>query len=402
MIVLIGAAVLSPALSRPVVRVLGAAFPRLFGTVGRLSRENALRNPRRTAATASALMIGLALVGGTSVLASSVNASVDKTVSNSLGAEFIVTSPTSFAGFSPQIAATIKETPGVQSVTEQRYGQAQLGGKTTFLSAVDPATWNDAVKLDYRSGSAAALSGNGLLVDENVAKDRGWRLGQSVPMLFKDGTTTNLSVAGVYQTNQAASGYLVSLDTLQRGGGAPRDNIVYVKAVGGTDTAALHKDLDAKLADYPNVTLQDQSGFKKNQQAQVNQLLYLIYALLALSIIIAVLGIINTLALSVIERTREIGLLRAVGMSRRQLRRMIRLESVVIAVFGALLGLGIGVAFGVALQSTLDEQGISVLSVPAGSLAGFLVLAAVIGVLAAIWPARRAARLDVLRAITTE
>jgi putative ABC transport system permease protein len=150
------------------------------------------------------------------------------------------------------------------------------------------------------------------------------------------------------------------------------------------------------------VVLQDQTGFKENQKKQVNQLLYFIYGLLALSIIIAVLGIVNTLALSVIERTHEIGLLRAVGMSRRQLRRMVRLESVVISVFGAVLGLLIGIGFGVALQPTLADQGIGVLSVPGGSLASFVVVAAIIGVLAAVWPARRAARLDVLRAITTE
>jgi putative ABC transport system permease protein len=399
--VLVGVAVLSPVLSRPVVRVLGAAFPRMFGTVGRLSRENALRNPRRTAATASALMIGLALVGTMSVLASSANASLSRTVDNILGAEFVVTNPSSFAGFSPQIAAEIEAAPGVKSVTEQRYGQAQIGGETEFLSGVEP-TLEDALNLEYLSGSPAGLAGNGLLVDEDVAAERGWQVGQQVPMVFRDGTKVELTVGGVYEPNPALGQHVVSLETLAKGGGTVRDNFLYVKADQGTEPATLKKDLDTLLDRYPNVVLQDQSGFKENQQAQINQLLYLIYGLLALAIVIAVLGIINTLALSVIERTREIGLLRAVGMSRRQLRRMVRLESVVISVFGAVLGLAIGIGFGVALQSTLASEGIEILSVPLGSLLAFVAVSAVIGVLAAIWPARRAARLDVLRAITTE
>ena len=177
---------------------------------------------------------------------------------------------------------------------------------------------------------------------------------------------------------------------------------MYVDAAEGTDTLALGTRLEERLVDYPNVVLKDQTAFKEEQRGQVNQLLYLIYALLALAIIIAVLGIVNTLALSVIERTREIGLLRAVGMGRRQLRRMVRLESVVIAVFGALLGLGLGVLLGVTLQRAIADEGVDVLSIPIGLLLVFLVVSGLVGVLAAVWPARRAARLDVLRAVTTE
>jgi putative ABC transport system permease protein len=402
MVVLIGVAVLSPVLSVPVVKGLGAALPRMFGTVGRLSRGNALRNPRRTAATASALMIGLALVGMFSVVASSTTASVERTVDESLGSEFVLNSPSTFAGFSPEIAAKLRQTAGVESVTQQRFGQAQLDGKSAFLSAIDPAGLDRALKVQFTAGSAAGLSGSGLLVAENVAGNRGWAVGDRVPLLFRDGTKADLTVAGVYKANQAVGETVVSLDTLAKGGGPQRDQFLYVSAAVGADTATVKKNLETAVSDYPNVVLQDQSGFKENQRKQVNQLLYFIYGLLALSIIIAVLGIVNTLALSVIERTHEIGLLRAVGMSRRQLRRMVRLESVVISVFGAVLGLLIGVGFGVALQPTLADQGIGVLSVPGASLAGFVVVAAIIGVLAAVWPARRAARLDVLRAITTE
>lgn len=195
--------------------------------------------------------------------------------------------------------------------------------------------------------------------------------------------------------------FAVSLPTFEAAGGGRQDNYVYVMGREGADLAGLEADLEAEVSDYPNVTLKDQTEFKEEQRGQISTLTNLIYGLLALSVLIAVLGIVNTLALSVVERTREIGLLRAVGMSRRQLRRMVRLESVVISLFGAVLGLTIGVGFGIALQRALADDGITELAVPVASLAVFLAVAAVIGVLAAVWPARRAARLDVLRAITS-
>jgi len=399
--IFVGVAVLSPALSKPVVRTLGAAFPRVFGTVGRLSRENALRNPRRTAATASALMIGLALVGAISVLSASANSSLDRLVDKSVGADFILSDAIG-TPFSPQIADSLEGVPGVQSITRQRYAPVQLAGANAFVSALSPGSLDEAVVLDYASGSTAGLEGRGLLVDAKAAEEKGWQVGSTVPATFLSGTRVDLKVGGIYESSPILGQYAVSLDTLMAGGVKPLDSYVLINVADGAEAAAVKRALDAKLAGHPEVALKDQTEFKDQQRGSLNQLLYLIYALLGLAIVIAVLGIVNTLALSVTERTREIGLLRAVGMSRRQLRRMVRLESVVISVFGAVLGLTIGIAFGVALQRVLADDGIDVLRVPVGELIGFLVVAGVVGVLAAVWPARRAARLDVLRAITTE
>jgi len=399
--VLLGVAVLSPVLSKPVVRTLGAGFPRMFGAVGRLSRENALRNPRRTAATASALMIGLALVGGISVLSASANSSLDRLVDKSVGADFILSDAIGMP-FSPQIADSLDDVPGVASITRQRYAPVQLSGANAFLSGVSADSLDRAVVLDYTSGSTAGLGGRGLLVDAKTAKEKGWQVGTTVPATFLSGTRLDLKVGGIYDSSPILGSYAVSLDTLQAGGVKPLDSYVLINVAEGADAAAVKSALDARLTGHPEVALKDQTEFKAEQRGSLNQLLYLIYALLGLAIVIAVLGIVNTLALSVTERTREIGLLRAVGMSRRQLRRMVRLESVVISVFGAVLGLTIGIAFGIALQRVLADDGIDVLRVPVGQLIAFLVVAGVVGVLAAVWPARRAARLDVLRAITTE
>jgi putative ABC transport system permease protein len=400
LLVLVGMAVLSPVLSRPIVGALAAGYPRLFGTVGRLGRDNALRNPRRTAATASALMIGLALVGAMGTVAASTNASLSQLVDDSLGADFVVSDAAQMP-FTATIAASIRDVDGVASVNQQRFVPVQADGQGVFAIATDPATLDTALTLDYAAGGTAGLQGSGLLVDVPTAQARGWEVGDTVEVAFTTGRAT-LEVGGIFESNAALGPFVVSLDTLTAAGGDERDTFLYVDAAPDADVAAVRAGIDSELAAYPNVTLKDQTEFKEEQQGQVNQFLYLIYALLALSIGIAVLGIVNTLALSVIERTREIGLLRAVGMLRRQLRRMVVLEAVVISVFGALLGLGVGVGFGVALQQALSDQGISVLAVPVSSLLLFLVLSAVVGVLAALWPARRAARIDVLRAITTE
>lgn len=397
---ILSAIVLSPVLSRPVIGVLGAAYPRVFGTIGRLARDNAQRNPRRTAATSSALMVGLALVAAFGVLAASINSSIGGLIDRALGADYVVTAAQQLP-FGAGVADDIEALPEVASVTRQRFGAAQVDGSTVFIGAADPASFGDSIQVDYAAGDAAGLE-HGLLVDQPTAESKGWTVGDRVELTFLGGSVASLPVAGVYEPNGALGQYVVSLDTWVANGGDSRDSFLYVNLQDDVDAATAAPAIEKTLETYPNVDLLDQAGFKDQQRGQVDQLLFLIYALLALAILIAVLGIVNTLALAVIERTREIGLLRAVGMSRRQLRRMVRLESVIISLFGAALGLGLGVLFGVLLQRSLAGQGITDLSIPFVSLVVFLVVAAVIGVLAAIWPARRAARLDVLRAVTTE
>jgi putative ABC transport system permease protein len=399
-VVLVGVIILAPAISRPAVHGLAAGYPRLFGTVGRLSRENAVRAPRRTAATSSALMIGLAVVGVFGVLAASIGASIDKLVDTSLGADYIVMTP-SQTPFTTDVADRLRDVDGVESVAQQRYGVAQVDGKTVFVSAMDPSGLGQAVAVDFQDGNAEGLAGNGVLVDKVTADGKGWKVGDTVRVLFQSGPA-ELKIGGIFEPNQILGSYVVSLDTLTANGGSTRDSAVYVQAADGVDLTQLQRDLESAIAPFPNVSVQDQTEFKESQRGQVNQLLYLIYGLVALAIVIAVLGIINTLALSVIERTREIGLLRAVGMSRAQLRRMVRLESVVISVFGAALGLLIGVPIGIAFQQAIADQGIDQLAIPWFQIVLFLLIAAVIGVFAAVWPARRAAKLDVLRAVTTD
>jgi putative ABC transport system permease protein len=399
-LVLIGVAVLSPVLSRPIVGGLSVLYPKLFGTVGRLSRDNARRNPRRTAATASALMIGLALVGSMGTLAASTKASIDKLVDSALGADFVVSNPAQI-GFSTAVTDDVRSVDGVQAVNVQRFGQAKLDGKSIFISATDPGTLSTAVAIDFVAGSAKGLEGNGLLVDESTAKSNGWQVGDTARLQMATGET-EVTVGGIYKVNPAQGAYLTSLHAWEAAGGPKSDNMLFIDTAPGTDLSTMETRLDKALADFPNVSVADRAEFKDQQRSGIDQVLAIIYALLGLSIIIAVLGIINTLVLSVIERTREIGLLRAVGMVRSQLWRMVTLEAVVISVFGALLGLVVGVGFGTALQQSLVGQGVEVLSIPFGLLIGFLVASGVVGVLAALWPTWRATRIDVLRAITTD
>ena len=400
LVTMIGAIVLAPLLGKPIVRVLGAPFRAAFGSVGRLSTDNAERNPRRTAATASALMIGLALVTGFGVLASSISASIDDVVERQLGADFIA-SNSQQQPFSSQVAKDLAAVDGVESIVRQRWGSAKVGDEKAWVVASDADGLAQAVNVEYVAGSQEGLADGGMLIDDATAESTGLKVGQTVPFTMAGGSR-EVRVVGVVKKTEFLGPYVVGMKTWDELKGGNRDSFLYVNLADGADATAATAALNGALGNYPTVTLQDQTAFKKQQHDSVNQLLMLIYGLLALAVLIAVLGIINTLALSVIERTREIGLMRAVGLSRRQLRRMVILESVVIALLGAVLGLVLGLVFGTAAQRVLAAEGIEQLSVPLGQLIVFVVVAAVIGVLAALWPARRAARLDVLRAITTE
>ena len=395
--VFLGVALLAPVISRPIVAVIAAPFPRLFGTVGLLAGQNARRNPRRTSATASALMIGLALVSTMAVLGESTKASVDELVGSDLRADYVVSNAIG-APFSTAIGERIAQVPGVADVVPVRYGQARIDGADTFLTATEISDYGRMVTLTVRDGS---LDTGGLVVAADRAAEKGWHVGDPVTLTFPGGTVV-LPVAAIVEPSQLAGSVIVPLAVLGQGGQTPVDSTLYISRVPGADAGSVTAAVDASIADLPTITAKDQAAFAAEQRAPVDQILTIVYALLGLAVIIAVLGIVNTLALSVIERTREVGLLRAVGMSRRQLRSMVRLESVAIALLGAVLGIGLGLIFGVSIQRALSNQGVSVLSVPAVQLAVFVVLAALVGVLAAVWPARRAARMDVLRAITTE
>jgi len=397
--VLIGVALLSPVLGRPVLSVIGRLY-RPLGTVGVLATQNALRNPRRTAATASALMIGLALVSTMSVLGASTNASIDKTIDESLVADYVVSNAIG-SPFSPSVADDIADVEGVAEVTPFRYASAKLDERDAFIAATDPLSFTRVFELTMAAGSLENLQGGSVALTTVTADSLGVEVGDSLQLEFPSGPQ-DLTVVATYERNPALVDYLVPLSVFDDAQLELADSYVYVLREEGASPAAVYNAINEVVADLPTVTLKDQEQFKAEQREGVNQILYVIYALLGLAVVIAVLGIVNTLALSVIERTREVGLLRAVGLSRRQLQRMVRLESIAIAVLGAVLGVVMGIVFGVVLQQAIADQGIEVLSIPFGRLLFFVLLAAVVGVLAAVLPARRAARLDVLRAITTE
>jgi putative ABC transport system permease protein len=398
--VFVGVALLAPVVGPPIVRVIAGWFPRAFGTVGLLARENAQRNPRRTAATASALMIGLALVAAMSVLGQSTNRSIDRALDDGLKAQFVVSNAVG-QPFSPALADRIAGLDGVAEVAKVRYNAAQVDGDNVFVAAFDPAAYAQAAEFELSAGSDDLVSDT-VLVSDDYAADQGVGVGDTVAIALP-AATREVEVGGIFASTQLLfADLVVGLDALESGGIRPADSTVYVVSEQGADPAEVRDDIEDAAAELPMVAVKDQEAFKAEQRSQVNQLLYLVYALLGLAIIIAILGIVNTLALSVLERTREIGLLRAVGLSRPQLRRMVQLESVAIAVLGAVLGIGLGVLFGIALQRSQVESGLEVLAVPWVQLIIFVVLAAVVGILAALWPAARAARLDVLRAITTE
>ncbi len=399
--VLIGVALMSPVLGRPLIRLLGVGYQAAFGSVGTLATQNCLRNPRRTAATASALMIGLALVATMSILGQSAKASTDKAVSQTLTADFVVSNAVG-SPFSPTIARQIRRQPGVQTVAEFRSATGEIDGNQVFLGAADPTQLPRVLAIPMEKGWVAGLADRTILVDKNTASGHGYAIGDTVRLKLQGGTQS-LRVAGIFSASAAVpANYIITLKALAKGALQPQDSLLFITPRPGVSASELHAQVDPITKDLPTVSLQDQSGFAETQSKQIDNFLLLIYSLLAFSIIIAALGIVNTLALSVIERTREVGLLRAIGLSRRQLRRMVRLESIAIAVLGATLGVVIGIAFGVSLVKALSDQGLDVLSVPWLQLAVFVVVAGVIGVLAAWLPARRAARLNVLNAITTE
>jgi putative ABC transport system permease protein len=399
--VLIAVALMTPLLGRPIIIALGWVYARLFGSVGQLATQNSLRNPRRTAATASALMIGLALVSTMSIIGQSAKASTSKAVSENLTADFVVSNSVG-TPFSPTIARQIRKLSGVQTVAEFRTAAGKIDGDQVFLGAANPSQLEQGLNVPMQSGRFSDLNDKTILVDKTTASDKGYSLGDVIPLRLQGGVQ-RLKVAGIFSASAVVpANYLVTLGTLVRGALKPEDNLLFITPKPGVSVSQLHDQIDPITRNLPTIELQDQSGFEDAQNQQVDNFLLLIYALLGLSIVIASLGIVNTLALSVIERTREVGLLRAIGLSRRQLRRMVRLESIAIALLGAVLGILVGVVFGVSLIKALSDQGLDVLAVPWLRLVICVVVAGVIGVLASWLPARRAAKLNVLAAITTE
>ncbi|MDX6327146.1 MAG: putative transport system permease protein [Nocardioidaceae bacterium] len=399
----LGMLVGAPLATRPVVRAIAWPFVAILGAVGRLARENALRVPRRTATTASALMIGLALIAGISVLAGSVKASVSSGVADELTSDFVLNSG-NVAPVPAPVADAARALPGVRSVAAVSFVDMRIGSFRTAASAITAADVADNFAVTMDEGRLSALDRHTLLVDQTTASAQGWRLGDTVTGMVGTLGDLPLVVGGIYQDSQAFGSHVIidrSLYTAALPANQQGDARLFLRAVPGADLPALRSDLTDLVRPYLIVSVQDSAEFADAEGASVDTLINLLYVLLLFSVIVAVLGIINTLALSVFERTREIGLLRAIGLRRRQLGSMITIEAITTSVFGALLGTGLGLGLGVALQRGLATQGLTTLAVPWALLAAMLLASGVVGVLAAALPALRAVRLNLLQAIAS-
>jgi putative ABC transport system permease protein len=393
-----GIAMLAPAVARPLSGLLGRPLAALLGTAGRLGRENSMRSPRRTAQTASALMVGLALVSAMAVFGASLSESATSSVDQAISADLLIT-PNGTGQLSTAVPAAAAAVTGVTAAETVYRGQFEFRSALETLTGVSPKQLGNTVVLRMTSGSAAALAQGDVLVDSTTAKTDHLVVGDKVPVKFAYTGATTMRIGAIYQANTVIQSYLVSSAFFLSHFRQPTLAGVLLRTNGSpsVNTAVTHA-----LAQYQDAQVQTRAQFENAQVSSVNQLLGLVYALLALAVLIALIGIVNTLMLSVLERTREIGLLRAVGMRRPQVRAMIRSESVILATFGAVIGIVVGTLLGLALVFSLRQQGITETSVPVVRLVEFLILAAVLGLIAASWPARRAARLDVLAAIAAE
>lgn len=398
-LLIIGIFVLTPLLSRPLV---AAAAPvlRVFGISGKLARQNSVRNPRRTAATASALMIGLTLITGMTVMAGSLQTSIDKIASSAIRADYVV-SMANGNFLSPDVEKELTGTEGVTATSPLRNAPSRIDGETEYLTGVNGRTIGELTDLKVDDG-AFKVGGSQVVVDGDTAKLRGWKAGSGFTVSYEDGEKQRLTVAGVYEGNEMMRGIMVDLGTLSPHQSDPTDMQVMVKTSDGA-SAATKARLEKALGSNPAIQVQDKKDISNDIAQMFTLMLNMVYGLLAMAVLVAVLGVINTLAMSVFERSQEIGMLRAIGLDRKGIKRMVRLESLVISLFGGVLGIGLGVFFGWAAGELLGTRMATYeLVLPWARMAVFLLLAATVGVLAALWPARRAARLNMLTAIKAE
>jgi len=404
LLVFIGVAMLSPLVAGPAATVLSWPSVRLRGITGELARENARRNTRRTASTAAALMIGLALVTFVSTFGASAKSSFASAIDRTSRADFQLAGK-NFGGFSPQAAQAVRQSLPGASVVEFRAGTWQYNGDGKELVAA-PADLGDVVDIKLEPGAdLAGFEHTGVLLYKDAAHDHNLKVGDSLPMTFNASGTKQVPIRGIYDDNQGLgiffSSYVLALPDYESNFTRQIDEAAGIRRPPAMTAAATRSVIEQALKPFPNVDVQNNAEAKDAQLQQFNGILGLMFALLLLAIIIALIGIVNTLALSIYERTRELGLLRAVGMTRPQLKRMIRSEAVIIAVFGTLMGVAVGLVFGRVILEALKDQGIA-FALPTGQIVIYVLLAILAGLIAGTFPARRAAKLDILRAIATE
>src|SRR5438874_2074930 len=409
LLTIVGVVVFGPAVAGPIGNAIGAPLARVRGVTGSMARGNATRNPRRTSATAAALLVGVAVVTLFTTFGSSIKASMDQSIAKSFGGDLVINSG-SFgrANLSPRLAGDVSRLPDVQTAVGIGEGFANIGTSAQDLRIVDPARLASVLDVEVRSGSLSDLGNRQLGVVKKVADDKRWQVGSVVPVTFADGTTTPFTVGAVYNNGDVAGDVLMT-----RAAWAPHalqemDRSVLIKLKPGVPLATGKTAVERAAAPYGGPSVQDRTEFAASVSQGVNMILGLIYVLLFLAIVIASMGIANTLSLSIYERTRELGVLRAVGQTRSQLRSMVRWESTIVSTFGAIGGVGVGVFLGWALVQAAANSGggptssLGVFAVPVAQLIVVLVLGAGVGVLAGLRPARRAARLNMLEAIAAQ
>lgn len=400
---LVGSAIGTPVIARPVVLLLGRLFQKAVGEIGLLAQRNALRTPRRLAATASALMIGLTLVTTVSILGASANATIRQTVTDGLRGDLQVSS-LFLTPFEAQVITDAEAVEGVDRVYAIWQGSpVSIDGAEVTLTSYPEDTFNQVVAQEMAEGRFPAATGE-VMISSYRAERTGWQLGDVLAVAGTAAEPTELTIVGVYDNPDGApiGSFVVNpeqLDLL-----SPQRMVVMasVYLADGADPDSVRSALQEIIAEAPDLRVTDTTQWADLQIEQVSSLLNLLYGLLGLALVIAILGIVNTLGLAIIERTREIGLMRAIGLTRKQLRMMITLEAVTIAIVGSLMGTMLGLVCGVTIRQAAAGDGLSQLAVPWGQLGFFVLLAALVGIIAAVWPARRAAKLDVLAAIATD
>ena len=403
LLIFLGVALLSSRLVKPLAQVLGWPATKIGGAPGLLARDNSRRNPQRTASTASALMIGLALVTLVATLAAGIVNSFRGAVNDLFTGDYAITAQNNFSPIPISAAEAAAQAPGVTTVGSVRTGEVRVFDSTEFATAVDPGM-KDVISMDWVEGSQetlATLGDDGAFTDDGYAKDHDLRIGSPIQVTFPNGTTETFRLAGIFDPPSGGSPFgsiTVSAAAWDAEVQRPKNLYSFVKMEGGA-TDANQAALDDALADFPNAKAQDRETFIDNQIAGLSAILNILYVLLALSIVVSLFGIVNTLVLTVFERTREIGMLRAIGMTRRQVRRMIRHESVITSLIGAAIGIVLGILLAALLIARVD---FIEFSFPTTQVIVFAVAAILVGVLAAIFPARRAAKLNPLEALHYE
>jgi putative ABC transport system permease protein len=399
---LIGLIILIPLLSRPVIALIRPLLVRLWGVSGKLAGQNAVRNPRRTGATASALAIGLTLVTGLSVMGVSIGAALDRTTTDHIKADYMVQMAAEGMNLDRSALKAVQKAKGAAAVSPQQASYFDLDGVSRSVSGVVPGDFEKVVKVRVVDGSLSSLAQGRIAVERETAAKNGWRTGESLPVKYDDGKTGTLTIGATFEENDLVSTVIAPLSVLDPHDPKPYIPQIFVKMDGGESAAGEQALVDA-LGQNPAIKVMDKQDIRDEFGGMINMMLNIMYGLLAMALIIAVLGVVNTLAMSVFERQQEIGMLRAIGLDRRRVKRMIRLEAVVISLFGALVGVAMGSFLGWAIGQTLKDSipGYAMV-MPWDRIGIFLLLAALVGVLAAMWPARSAAKLNMLNAIKAE